>query len=104
MVLLLTSSERKVPNAEQSDVDTVGNVLLLLQGEQGQVLRGQAHPSSGKWKDVRDVLLLRGLECSPIPVAVGELLRADFPFRSPANAHIIVDRMLPPDCHYSILF
>lgn len=63
-------------NAEQSDVVTVGNALLLLEGEQGQVLRGQAHPSSSKWKDVRDVLLLHGLESCPIPAAVGQLLCA----------------------------
>lgn len=71
---LITFSEWKVFDTEHSDVDSEGNVLLLLQGEQGQVLGGQAHPSSGKWKDVRDVLLLpRGLECSPISVAVCEL-------------------------------
>lgn len=32
----------------------MGNVLLLLRGgEQGRAQRGQAHPSSSKWKDVK---------------------------------------------------
>ncbi len=96
------SASGKFLDTEQSDVDPVGNVLLLLQGEQGQVLRGQAHPSSGEWKDVRDALPLHGLECSPISVAAGEPLcagSAHFPLHSPANADITVDRMLPADYH-----
>lgn len=69
------SANGKFFNTERGRVDPAGNVLLLLRGEQGQVLRGQAHPSSAKWKDVGDVL---------------RLLWVSFPFRSPANAHIIV--------------
>lgn len=36
---------RTFSNLEQPDVDPVWNVLLLIQVKQGQVLKGQAHPS-----------------------------------------------------------
>lgn len=75
---------------ERGDVDPAGNVLLLLQGEQGQVLRGQAHPSSGKRESCRGSITAAAHP--QLSVAVCELLCAgstDFPFRSPnANAGI----------------
>lgn len=49
----------------------MGNVLLLLRGgEQGRAQRGEAHPSSSKWKDVKSAM------CSPI-CSCGELLCVD---------------------------
>ena len=83
-------------NAEQSDVVTVGNALLLLEGEQGQVLRGQAHPSSSKWKDVRDVLLLHGPGVMSHTCRCGSAaVCTHFPFCTPANANVMVDECCP---------
>lgn len=50
------SIQEKSSDTEQSSVDPEGNVLLLLRGEQGQELRGQAHPSSGKMERCQECI------------------------------------------------
>lgn len=76
-------------HTKRGDVDPAGNVLLLLQGEQGQVLRGQAHPSCGKMESCHGCITTAAHP--QLSVAVCELLCAGstgFPFRSPAKADI----------------